>query len=203
MNRRLPLVWMLGKETWAELKDANRVSSKPMPSTLLNDDLMVTLTARCDVYIVQPYVRHDSVTFGSAVSRTQSSSPPSNGATIRSPFYFTLASSSSLCRSISCSAFILTARLPRTRPSTFPVPSQATHASRYFESQRGRAEQKNDSCSRNRTNGLAVSACQLVACRRVTIFGGAVQIDGAPRNQRTSGLCVGCGGERSFTSQKL
>src|SRR5260370_27434365 len=87
--------------------------------------------------------------------------------------------------------------------STFPVPSQATHASRYFESQRWRAEQKNDSCSRNRTNGLAVSACQLVACRRVTIFGGAVQMDCAPRNQRTSGLCVGCGGERAFPRQKL
>jgi len=39
--------------------------------------------------------------------------------------------------------------------------------------------------------------CQVVACRRATIFGGAVQIDGAPRNQRTSGLCVGRGGERS------
>src|SRR5258708_24560060 len=76
MNRRLPLVWMLGKETWAELKDANRISSKPMTSTLLDDDLMLNLTARCDVYIVQPYVRHDSVTSGSAVSRSQSSSPP-------------------------------------------------------------------------------------------------------------------------------
>lgn len=53
MNRRLPLVWMLGKETWAELKDANRVSSNPMPGTLLDDDLMVNLTASYDVYIVQ------------------------------------------------------------------------------------------------------------------------------------------------------
>src|SRR5260370_36580671 len=88
MNRRLPLVWMLGKETWAELKDANRISSKPMPSTLLDDDLMLNLTARCDVYIVQPYVRHDSVTSGSAVPRSQSSFPPSQGATIRQCFLF-------------------------------------------------------------------------------------------------------------------
>src|SRR5260370_8495900 len=112
MNRRLPVVWMLGKETWAKLKDANRVSSKPMPSTLLDDDLMVNLKARCDVYIVQPYVRHDSVTSGSAVSRSQSSSPRSNGATIDSPFYFTLASSSSLCRSDPPSRFLRKRLMP-------------------------------------------------------------------------------------------
>src|SRR5229473_5639722 len=157
-----------------------------MPSTLLDDDLMLNLTARCDVYIVQPYVRHDSVTSGSAVSRTQSSSPPEQRRNDLQAFLF----------------YSREFKLFMQKRSTFPVPSQATHASRYFESQGGRAEQKNDSCSRNRTNGLAVSACQLVACRRVTIFGGAVQIDGAPRSQRTSGLCVGCGGERSFTSQK-
>ena len=63
MNRRLPLVWMVGKETWAELKDANRGSSNPMPSTLLDDNLMGNLAASLANPIPPPEEHRDDLQY--------------------------------------------------------------------------------------------------------------------------------------------